>query len=148
MTTRAQLPTFASLTEDECRAFLARRHVGRVAFTSGDGVDIQPVNYVYDNGWIFGRTQMGSKLASLAHRPSCAFEVDEVRGMFEWDSVVAHGSFDMLDPQSGSSDVYDRALTRMRMLIPDALTAKDPTPGRLILFGIFVSTLSGRAAHT
>ena len=140
-------PTFAPLPEEECRSFLARHHVGRVAYATSDGVDIQPVNYVFDNGWLWGRTQLGTKLATLAHRPTCAFEVDEVRGMFDWESVVAKGHFDILDPETGSPDRYDRALDLLRQLMPGALTAHDPAPSRLVLFGIFVGEVTGRSAR-
>ena len=92
-------PTFSSLTEDASRALLARKHIGRLAYSLHDHVDIQPVNYVYSDGWIYGRTQVGSKLVTLAHHPWCAFEVDESHGLFSWESAVARGSFHLLDPR-------------------------------------------------
>jgi uncharacterized protein len=140
-------PTFSSLSEDASRAMLARKHIGRLAYSLHDHVDIQPVNYVYSDGWIFARTQVGSKLVTLAHHPWCAFEVDESSGLFSWESVVARGSFHLLDPESGSPDVYGRALAAMRTLIPDTFTAEDPTPGRGILFGVWVQEITGRSAQ-
>jgi hypothetical protein len=48
---------------------------------------------VYEGGWIYGRTSAGAKLTTLAHRRWLAFEVDEVRGVFDGASVVVQGSF-------------------------------------------------------
>ena len=102
---------FADLSHAFAYAMLKRLHVGRLAYSLHDRVDIQPINYVFDDGWIVGRTQVGSKLSTLTHNPWCAFEVDDVRGLFDWDSVVARGSFHILDPEQGSVDRYRRALT-------------------------------------
>ena len=138
---------FSELSEDAARALLARKHIGRLAYSLHDRVDIQPVSFAYDDGWIFGRTQIGKKLAMLAHRPWCAFEVDEVHGLFSWQSVVVQGSFHLLDPESGSPEVYERALRQLSKLVPGTFTEDDPTPDRTILFGIWVQEITGRSAH-
>ena len=80
-------PTFRELPRDECDALLARNHVGRVAFSFHDRVDLEPVHYVYAEGWIHGRTAPGAKVAVLRHHPWVAFEVDEVEGLFRWRSA-------------------------------------------------------------
>ena len=141
-----ELPTFEHLTDGESRAFLARHHVGRIAFALHDRVDIEPVSFDTDGAWIFGRTSPGTKLAALAHNPWCAFEVDEVRGLFDWTSVVVKGSFHLLDPQTGSADTYGQALELLARLIPQTLAAGDPVPHRTILFGIYIQEISGRRA--
>src|SRR5687768_400853 len=84
---------FRELTQSEIEAMLRRNNVARLAFSSRDRVDIQPINYVYERGWLYGRTSDGNKLATLKHNQWVAFEVDEVEGAFQWRSVVIHGSF-------------------------------------------------------
>jgi len=140
-------PRFADLSEQSARALLARNHVGRLAFAFRDRVDIQPIHYVYDGDWLVGRTVIGSKLVTLAHHPWCAFEVDEVHGLFHWDSVVVHGSFTMLDPKVGSSDLYLRAVELLQRFIPGTLSSHDPVPERAILFAIHIDELRGRSAR-
>ena len=140
-------PTFSELREQDARALLARNHVGRIAFSYRDRVDIQPIHYVYDNNWLLGRTGVGSKLVKLAHHPWCAFEVDEVHGLFHWDSVVVHGSFTLLDPKVGSSDLYTRAVDRLQQFIPGTFTDDDPAPDRVIPFAVHIDELRGRSAR-
>ena len=140
-------PQFADLSEKSARALLARNHVGRLAFAHKDRVDIQPIHYVYDDQWLIGRTRVGSKLVSLAHQPWCAFEVDEVHGLFQWESAVVHGSFSMLDPKVGSSSLYLRALELLQRFIPGTLSAHDPVPERAILFAIHIDEIRGRSAR-
>jgi nitroimidazol reductase NimA-like FMN-containing flavoprotein (pyridoxamine 5'-phosphate oxidase superfamily) len=131
---------------DEARALLARHRVGRIAFAFHDHVDIEPIHYVLDGDWIYGRTSIGTKLAALTHRPWCAFEVDEVHDTFDWASVVVKGSFHLLDPLV-SSDAYERALAHARQLVPTSFAAGDPVPHRTVLFRIHVDELTGRIAR-
>jgi nitroimidazol reductase NimA-like FMN-containing flavoprotein (pyridoxamine 5'-phosphate oxidase superfamily) len=139
-------PVFSTLDEVDARALLARQHVGRIAYSLHDRVDIEPIHYVYDGDWLYGRTGFGTKLSTLAHRPWCAFEVDDVHALFDWRSVVVKGSFHLLDPESAGN--YGRALELLTNLIPDTFLRDDPVPHRTVLFGIYVSEITGRAATT
>lgn len=140
-------PIFRELTENECRTLLGRHNVGRIAFSFHDRVDIQPIHYAVSGDWLYGRTSRGGKYVALAHNPWCAFEVDEVRGLFDWDSVVVKGRLELLDPELGSEDAYESGLKLMRALIPGTFSASDPVPDRLILFRIHASEISGRSAR-
>jgi nitroimidazol reductase NimA-like FMN-containing flavoprotein (pyridoxamine 5'-phosphate oxidase superfamily) len=140
-------PMLRELTADESRALLGRHNVGRIAFSLNDRVDIQPIHYVFDEGWLYGRTSQGSKFATLVRHAWCAFEVDEVRDLFDWDSVVVKGNMELLDPELGSPDAYARGLELMRSLVSGTFTEGDPAPRRSILFRVQVSELTGRAAR-
>lgn len=132
------------LTREECDALLTRNSIGRVAFGQHDRVDIQPISYVSDGEWIFGRTSEGTKLAALLHRPWCAFETDSVTDLFNWSSVVVRGTFSILDPVVGSLHTYQRADRLLRTLVPGAFSVEDPAPHRHIVFGIFAHEITGR----
>ncbi len=140
-------PTFSHLTKVESQALLARNSVGRVAYSLRDRVDIEPINYVSDGDWIFARTSKGAKLSTLLHHPWCAFEVDEVRGLFDWASVVVKGTFSILDPKVGSLHTYQRACSLLWGLVPGSSSAGDPVPHRNIIVGIFAQEITGRSAQ-
>jgi nitroimidazol reductase NimA-like FMN-containing flavoprotein (pyridoxamine 5'-phosphate oxidase superfamily) len=142
--------SFGELTRAECDALLAQNHVGRVAFTFHDRVDVEPVHYVYADGWLHGRTAPGTKLATLLHHPWVAFEVDEVKGLFDWRSVVVHGAVYLPQADGSPSDreAYAGTLEQIRTLVPDALETNDPTPWRFVLFRIHVDEMTGRYAST
>jgi nitroimidazol reductase NimA-like FMN-containing flavoprotein (pyridoxamine 5'-phosphate oxidase superfamily) len=139
-------PEFRDLTSDASRALLERHHVGRIAFSYRDRVDIQPMHYVFKDNWVYGRTSRGSKFATLVHNPWCAFEVDEIRGTFDWDSVVVKGYLELLDPELASPDAYSRGLELMREIVPQTFRDHDPVPQRSILFRIHASEVTGRCA--
>ena len=145
---RAESPTFRALGRAECDALLRRQSVARLAYTHHGRVSIEPIHYVYDGDRLIGRTAEGSKLDALAHNPWVALEVDEVRGTFDWESVVVHGTFYRLHRAgtAAEGESWERAVALLRRLVPDALTPDDPVPFRDVLFQIHVDEVTGRAA--
>ena len=141
-------PVIRTLSEDDARELLGRQSVGRIAFTLHDRVDIEPVHYVYDRGSLFGRTSSGSKLATLAHNPWVAAEVDEVHGLFEWRSVVARGAFYTVSPEGAPPEAaaWARGIELLRKLIPETGTPDDPVAFRSIIFQVLLDGMSGREA--
>ncbi len=149
MTTSRRAVEFTELTHDEIEAVLKRNSVGRLAFAFHDRVDIQPIHYVYERGWLFGRTSDGNKLATLHHNQWVAFEVDEVSGVFDWTSVVIHGSFWVAREHGTphSEEVFKRAVTLLDTVVPGTLTEEDPVAFRQVVFRIAVTDMRGRSAQ-
>ncbi len=143
-------PVFLVLSDDDCAAVLARNHVGRLAFVRDGIVDIEPLAYTFDGDWLFLRSAYGTKLEALAHNPYVAFEVDEIDGPFDWESVVVHGTVYVLDQAGGQVEraAYFRAVKAIREVAPDALTKHDPTPARQIVYGLHIDRRDGRMARS
>ncbi len=141
-------PTFRELDEKECTALLAAHHVGRIAFSYHDRVDIEPIHYVWSDGWIYGRTSEGTKLRALARNRWVAFEIDEVDALFDWRSVVLKGALYLLTPNGEGplNGEWEHAVSLLRRSVPEAFTAEDPTPGRAMVFRIHADKVTGRAA--
>jgi hypothetical protein len=140
---------FRDLSRDEVEQILARNNVGRLAFSLHDRVDIQPIHYVYERGWLYGRTSEGEKIATLAHNQWVAFEVDEVKDTFDWRSVVVHGSFWILHPRGSprAEELWAKAAELMSTIVPGALTEHDPVGFRQTLFRVAISDVRGREAE-
>jgi len=141
-------PIFRELTPKECHAVLARHQVGRVAFAHKDRVDIEPIHYVHDDGWLYGRTAPGTKLEVVTRNRWVAFEVDEVEALFEWRSVVVKGGFYFLRKDGSEEETarYEHAVKVLRRLIPETLTPEDPLPDRVVFFRIHIDEITGREA--
>lgn len=149
----------SELRRDEIDANLERNHVGRIAFTSNDRVDIEPIHYVHRYGWLYGRTSPGAKFEAITNHPKVAFEVDEVEGVFDWRSVVVRGTVEFLNPVPmlgmGPDDMarhenpaFAQGVALLRALIPESLQAGDPAPHRYIAFRIHVDDVSGYSARS
>jgi len=137
------------LAREDVLALLARNSVGRIAFTMRDRVDIEPIHYVYSDGWLYARTSRGAKVATLERNRWVAFEVDEIFGPSSWSSAVVHGAVYFLEP-NGSPDaaqLWSRAIALLKRLVPQTLEPGDPVPHRDIVFRIAVQEATGRRAR-
>lgn len=66
------------LSPQECRQLLAGYDLGRVAWSTGDGVVILPVSYVLVGERIVFRTAPGTLLAGLTEPQPVGFEIDDL----------------------------------------------------------------------
>ena len=143
-----EAPRIRELARDEMEAILARNNVGRLAYAFRDRVDIEPINYVYANGWVYCRTSRGSKVDTMGHHPWVAFEVDEVRGIFDWRSVVVRGAAYALhaDSPEDERNAFEPGVALLKQLVPGTLEGDDPVPFRQVVFRIHLDEVSGREA--
>ena len=141
-------PAIRILDRTEMEALLRRHNVGRIAYTDGRRVDIQPVNYVYHDGALYGRAAEGTRMRALAGRPWVAFQIDEIRSPFEWESVVVKGTVYVVEPGDAPAlrEQYEKALQVIRSVLPEALTPDDPAPARTILLRVHIDEMEGRAS--
>jgi uncharacterized protein len=143
----SSVPVFRDLDFGEIEGMLKEQSYGRLAFSFRDRVDIEPIHYVYENGWLICRTSPGTKLTQLAHHPWVAFEIDDVQGLFEWRSVVVKGTVYVVEKGTPAGDeIWHSSVEALRRLVPSALRHDDPTPGRNVIFRIHIDEMHGRAA--
>ena len=141
-------PVIRALDRAECEQLLARNHVGRLAYASQNHVDIEPLHYVFHEGWIYGRTSHGTKMDAVGYTWwPVAFEVDEVEEIFRWRSVVVHGGFYTLDDEDRvQGEEWARGVELLRTLVPETFTEDDPVAFRTVVFRMAVQEATGREA--
>jgi nitroimidazol reductase NimA-like FMN-containing flavoprotein (pyridoxamine 5'-phosphate oxidase superfamily) len=142
----AAVPHFRALDRNAIEAVLARNDVGRIAYARGSHIDIEPIHYVFANGWLYGHTAPGRKLEMTgAGWWPVAFEVDEIEDPYRWRSVVVHGGFYSLDPEGSpwereEAAKAERLLRASRRGSPSTLDAGS----QKLLFRIAVQEVAGR----
>jgi uncharacterized protein len=112
-------------------------------------VDIEPLDCVSHDGWIYGRTSAGAlRAATEATWAPVAFEVDEVEELFRWRSVVVHGGFHLLadDGREHHDEEWRQGIHLLRTLVPETFTSTDPVRFRRVVFRRAVQEASGREA--
>lgn len=146
----AEHPVFEILDRATSEGVLRRNHVGRIAFVFANRVDIEPISYVYDDGWIHGRTSPGTKLIALRANPWVALEVDEIEDASNWRSVVVHGTVYFGEPHvvGAAHEAYDATLATLREVNHAVLSEGDAAPHRRDLFRVHIDEMTGRAATT
>src|SRR6266516_816186 len=116
-----EAPLFTMIDQfEECEAILARNNVGRLGFALQDRVSIVPVHYVYERGWIYGRTAQGRKLREILRNRRVVFEVDEHSQLFDWRSVVVRGPLHLIEPgtTAANASIHAKAVSLIRRLVP------------------------------
>ena len=133
---------------EDAEALLSRNAVGRLAYMLRNQVEIVPIHYVYEDGWIYARSAIGQKLVALMQSPWVAFEVDEVEGVDSWRSVVVRGSAQVLDPDGPpmEREALEQAIAALRRASPQVLRSGDPSPGRNFIVRIHVDRVTGKVA--
>jgi nitroimidazol reductase NimA-like FMN-containing flavoprotein (pyridoxamine 5'-phosphate oxidase superfamily)/osmotically-inducible protein OsmY len=142
----ASAPLIEVLSVPKSEDFLAQSTVGRLAFSVHGRVNVVPVHFVYEKGWIYGRTAPGGKLLEILRNRRVAFEVDEHAALFDWHSVVVHGTFYIIEHNEENAAIFDHAVDLLRKMLPATFTGSDPVPFRSHLFRINAAEITGRAA--
>ena len=144
----ARPPRIVTMRPADCLALLERHTVGRMAYTFRNRVDITPIHYVYADGWLFARTSDGAKMTTIRHAPWVAFEVDEIHGVFDWKSVVVHGTVYRMARDGAPTEVrqWSKGMALLKRIVPETGTPDDPVPFRTVVFGIHIDTISGRSS--
>jgi hypothetical protein len=100
-------PGLVSLPTSECRALLAERQLGRLAFNNRAGQPlILPVNYVLDGRDILISSGPGPKLQAAERSEHVALEVDDIdHATHEGWSVLITGRAERVRLPSGAKKV-------------------------------------------
>jgi nitroimidazol reductase NimA-like FMN-containing flavoprotein (pyridoxamine 5'-phosphate oxidase superfamily) len=138
--------TVRDLERRDAERLLGIHHTGRMAFAFHNRVMMTLVNYVYSAGWIYARLEHGPALATLEHDQWVAFEVDEIIGVYDWRSVIVHGSVQLLrnDRSSSAWRDFNHALELLRGQVPSILTHDDPHPERVQVYRIHLDDCVAR----
>ncbi len=99
------------MTQAECRAFLMRAHIGRLACALDDQPYVVPVSVVCEDDFIYSFSTIGQKIQWMRKNPKVCVELDELVAQSRWFSVVATGVYQELrEPQFESERAHARKL--------------------------------------
>ena len=80
----------------QIESLLKSETIGRIGCFDEDKVYVVPITYAYDNGYIYGHTKDGLKIRIMRKNPKVCFEIDWMKNMSTWKSVIAFGTFEEL----------------------------------------------------
>lgn len=110
------------LTMPEIERLLSEEVVGRIGCSNGQMVYIVPISYAYDGEYIYCHTHEGLKVDIMRNNPRVCFEVDHLQNMANWQSVVAHGTFEELVDEKLRKDALQRLHGRVLPLVSSETT--------------------------
>jgi len=139
------------LTAAEIEQVLRAEVLGHLGCIADGWPYVVPINYVYEGGSIYANGSEGMKLRAMREHPEVCFEVEQIRGMANWRTVIAQGRFEELlqDERERAIDILSMRLARIETSASARLVQQNDVYRREefhrpVLFGIRVQSLSGR----
>jgi nitroimidazol reductase NimA-like FMN-containing flavoprotein (pyridoxamine 5'-phosphate oxidase superfamily) len=87
------------LNTKECLKLLRKNYIGRLAYIMGESPYVIPITYYYydttDNS-IISYSLEGHKIDAMRRKQMVSLEVDEIKSVSHWKSVLVHGDFEEL----------------------------------------------------
>jgi len=96
----------------EIEELLHKQIVGRIGCHDKDLVYVVPISYAYDDNCIYCHTYEGKKIDIMRNNPKVCFQVDEMKDMANWRSVMAWGEFQELSNQDERTQALSILLHR------------------------------------
>ena len=105
----------SQMTEEECRALLARASLGRLGCSRDNQPYVVPVYFAYEPDFIYVLSTLGQKNEWMRANPKVCLEVDEIANQSGWMSVIASGRYQELpEPQYTAERQHARMLLEKR----------------------------------
>lgn len=84
-----------ALTREECYQLLSTNYIGRIGYISRGSPEIIPVTYYYDKQQeaVISYSSEGNKITAMRKNPNISFQVDEIKSLMNWESVLILGKF-------------------------------------------------------
>ena len=83
-----------ALTPQEIEQVIINNVIGRIGCQAENQVYIVPMLYAYDGKCIYGHSREGQKISMMRKNPNICFEIDEMRDLANWRSVVIQGQYE------------------------------------------------------
>jgi nitroimidazol reductase NimA-like FMN-containing flavoprotein (pyridoxamine 5'-phosphate oxidase superfamily) len=100
------------LNNTEVEDVLKEQYLGRIA-CHADGITyIVPVSYAYDGRYVYIRSKNGMKIDIMRKSPAICFEVEAVRTMGDWKTVIAWGNFEEITDSAERKDALQKLYNR------------------------------------
>lgn len=87
------------LTKEQCSELLKTNYIGRIAFMVGEVPYILPITYHYDpeTNSLITYSGEGAKIEAMRKNGQVSFQVDEIKALNKWKSVLVHGKYEELN---------------------------------------------------
>ncbi|MEO6523331.1 MAG: pyridoxamine 5'-phosphate oxidase family protein [Mucilaginibacter sp.] len=142
------------LNSTQIEALLKGQVIGRIGCHSAETMYVVPVNYIYDGGNIYCHSAKGMKIDMMRANPQVCFEVDEIKEVTNWQSVIAWGKFEEITDLKEKQQVLQKLVDRLTPFIMDDSVTREHgfvdeesdvgTKIELIMYKIIISKKTGR----
>ncbi len=144
-----------NLNVSECLKILGRNHIGRLGYVFGQWPYIIPITYHHDSEekCIISYSAEGHKMHAMRAYGHIALQVDEIKSVQNWKSVLVQGDFEEVKGSSakfylsrfakGVNDVISKKGEETPKFIKD-FSSKLTDRGVPLVYRISISSIEGK----
>jgi nitroimidazol reductase NimA-like FMN-containing flavoprotein (pyridoxamine 5'-phosphate oxidase superfamily) len=139
----------ASLSVEKARQLLRSRHFARLGCVVGGDPYVVPINYKFENDFIYCHSLPGTKIDGLRKHLRACVQVDEIKSDLCWKSVLAFGNYEEVVDPTERDLILGSLLREFPMLTPvESAVAEDVNAPEIIVFRIRVDRITGVSEGT
>jgi uncharacterized protein len=134
------------LSQEEARKLLGQQRIARLGCVLGSGEPyVVPVNYIFKDDSVYIHSKYGLKIEALRENPKACVEVDDIRDLFNWRSVVAFGEFEEVTEETERDEIFQDLFALFQELTPvEAPKLRRFETEETVLFRIRLRLMTGR----
>ncbi len=87
---------FDTLSNKQLIDVISNNVLGRLGCHADGKTYVVPISYAYDGDYIYARSFEGMKLTMMRKNPYVCFQIDKMKSMADWESVIIWGTFEEL----------------------------------------------------
>jgi nitroimidazol reductase NimA-like FMN-containing flavoprotein (pyridoxamine 5'-phosphate oxidase superfamily) len=132
------------LGEEESLELLNSAKVGRLGCVANGEPYVVPINYFFEDGFIYSHSLPGRKIEALRVHPRACLQVDAIENDFKWRSAIAYGNFEEIRVPSERRAILTKLLVHFPLLTPvESTMAHDASSFDSIVFRIRIDRITG-----
>lgn len=135
-----------NMDERETRELITAGKLGHLGCVVKGEPYVVPINYLFENGSVYGHSMMGRKIRALRTHPRACLQVEQIEGDFHWHSAIAFGDFEEIHQEPERAQVMRKLFERFPLLTPvESVVSKDTASSEVIVFRLRVDRVTGLA---
>lgn len=128
-----------TLAQEEIEMLLHQQYIARLGCHAEGRTYVVPIAYAYDGVYLYGHSYAGTKISMMQENPEVCLEMDSIDDQFNWKSVIAWGSFELLTTGAGRQHAHQLMMRNAPAFLPPDLTQPE-----VLIFRIKLTEKSGR----
>ena len=114
------------LDENQIEKVLHKQVIGRIGYHANGVTYIVPVCYAYDGNCIYARSNDGLKIVLMRKNPKVCFEVENIKDLANWKTVVLWGEFEEITGPEDRQVAVDIILSKHMPIVSGEMSRLTP----------------------
>jgi nitroimidazol reductase NimA-like FMN-containing flavoprotein (pyridoxamine 5'-phosphate oxidase superfamily) len=133
------------MSEEESLSLLRGKRIARLGCVVAGGEPyVVPINYVFEDRSILSHSLPGRKLTAMRENRRVCVQVDDIKDMCNWKSVIAYGRYEEITEHEERASALNCLLSLFPQLTPvESRIAEDAASPSPVVFRIRFDSITG-----